>query len=156
MNTLGISNPIVVGDTDGLIAIIHAEDKNHIKAKETVLRLLQNDIQTLFPLTCIVETVTTLKRKLNSTTLAELVVDRITNGTITIEDVDIKLLSSALVIFDLKGSKQNTLFDAIVAATAKKHKSEFIFSFDKWYEKLGFRLAVDLQKQLQGTSTRKN
>lgn len=141
----GTNQPfIVIGDADGLIAVMHEEDKNHLRAKETVAKLLQNDGQVIFPLTTIVETITTIKRKLDMPELAELVVKQVTHGTLAIENTDTDLLENALKIFDPKGSKQNTLFDAIVAALAKKKKTDAIFSFDKWYKKLGFKLATDL------------
>ncbi|MBI4990656.1 PIN domain-containing protein [Candidatus Gottesmanbacteria bacterium] len=142
MSTLGTNQPLIaIGDSDGLIAILHEEDKNFQRAKETIARLLQNDAQVIFPLTTIAETVTTLKRKLNNPELAAEVIKQITSGILAIEDTDTKLLESALQFFDPKGSKQNTLFDALVAATAKKHNTKIIFSFDSWYEKLGFKLA---------------
>ena len=145
MSTPGTDQPIIViGDTDGLIATLHEEDKNFLKAKETIIKLLQNDAQVIFPLTTIVETVTTLKRKLNQSELAAKVIMQITSDKLSIEDTDTKLLESALTFFDPKGSKQNTLFDAIVAATAKKLNTKIIFSFDDWYEKLGFKLAANL------------
>lgn len=145
MNIYGTNKPfIVIGDTDGLIAILHEEDKNHSRAKETIAKLLQNEGQVLFPLTCIVETVTTLKRKLNKPKLAEHVVKQITGGMLAIENVDTDLLNNALRIFEPTGSKQNTLFDAIIAAVAKKKKTNIIFSFDRWYKKLGFNLISDL------------
>lgn len=144
MSTPGTNQPlIVIGDSDGLIAILHQEDKNFQKAKETIVKLVQNDARVIFPLTAIVETVTTLKRKLNQPELAVKVIKQITSGILAIEDIDIKLLESALTFFNPKGSKQNTLFDAIVAATAKKLTTKIIFSFDGWYEKLGLRLASD-------------
>lgn len=145
MNIHGINQSLVViGDTDGLIAILHEEDKNHQKAKDTIVKLLQNDAQTIFPLTTIVETVTTLKRKLNKPALAAHVIKQITSGTLAIENTDTDLLSNALKIFDPAGSKKNTLFDAIVAALAQKKETKIIFSFDEWYRKLGFQLASDL------------
>ena len=145
MSTPGTNRPlIVIGDTDALIAILHEEDKNFLKAKDTVAKLIENDAQVIFPLTTIVETVTTLKRKLNKAELAAKVIKQITGSMLAIEDADTKLLKNALVLFDPKGSKQNTLFDAIVAATAKKLNTKIIFSFDDWYEKLGFKLAFRL------------
>jgi len=53
-------------------------------------------------------------------------------------------LTEALALFNLHGSKQNTLFDAVVAAMARRLNAAAIFSFDKWYEKLGFRLVTRL------------
>ena len=145
MSTLGTNRPlIVIGDNDGLIAILHEEDKNFLKAKKTIAKLLQNDARVIFPLTAIVETVTTLKRKLNQPELSAKVIKQITGDMLAIEDVDTKLLDNALTFFDPKGSKQNTLFDALVAATAKKLNTKIIFSFDDWYKKLGLKLASDL------------
>lgn len=145
MNTRGINQPLIaVGDTDGLIAVLSEEDANHEKAVSTVAKLLQHDAQTVFPLTTIIETVTTLRRKLNRADLAEKVVSRIMDGTLSIENVDTDMLNEALKVFDPKRSKQNTLFDAIVVATAKKLNTKIIFSTDNWYEKLGFILAANL------------
>lgn len=145
MSTPGTDKPlIVVGDTDGLIAILHEEDLHHKQAVETVSKLLTQDAQTVFPLTTITETITTLIRKLKSPELAERVVERITNGALTIENTDTDMLNVALKVFDLKGSKKKTIFDAMVVATAKKLNTKVIFSTDSWYPKLGFTLAVNL------------
>ncbi len=148
MSTPGTSQPLIaVGDTDGLIAVLSSEDVNHEKALSTIEKLLQYDAQTVFPLTTITETVTTLKRKLNRPDLAEKVVNQVTLGTLSIENVDTDMLSVALKVFNPKGSKQNTLFDAIVVATAKKLNTKIIFSTDRWYEKLGFTLAGNLFRE---------
>lgn len=145
MNIHGINQPfIVVGDSDGLIAVLHEGDKNHIIAKEIITRLLQNEAQTIFPLTTIAETVTTLKRKLNKPDLVAHVVKQITDGSLAIDNTDTRLLKEALKFFDPAGSKQNTLFDALVMASAKKLGTKIIFSFDDWYEKLGFKLASNI------------
>lgn len=145
MSTPGISKQlIVVGDTDGLIAILHKEDINHRQAVETITRLLTYNARTVFPLTTIVETITTLIRKLNKPDLAAQVVERITNGALTIENTDTDMLNEALKVFDPKGSKKRTIFDAMVAATARKLNTKIIFSTDEWYSKLGFTLAMNL------------
>lgn len=144
MSTLGPNLlTVVIGDSDGLIAILHEEDKNFQIAKKTVAQLVQNDVQVIFPLTTIVETVTTLKRKLDKPQLAATVARQIIKGELAIETIDTELLGTALTMFDPIGTKQNTLFDAIVAACAKKYKTNVIFSFDGWYRKLGFKLATD-------------
>lgn len=144
MNTPGTDQPLVViGDTDGLIAILHEEDANHKKAVDTVTKLLQYDAQTVFPLTTITETITTLKRKLHKPDLAAIVIGQITGGKLSIENVDTEMLNEALKVFDPRGSKQNTLFDAIVASTAEKLGTKVIFSTDNWYTKLGFTLAIN-------------
>lgn len=135
---------VVVGDTDGLIAILHEEDLHHKQAVETVAKLLAHDAQTVFPLTTITETITTLIRKIHSPDLAARVVEQITSGALTIENTDTEMLNVALKVFDPKDSKKKTIFDAMVVATAKKLNTNVIFSTDHWYSKLGFTLAVNL------------
>lgn len=137
-------SPIVVGDTDGLIALLHEEDVNHKKAVATVTKLLAYNAETVFPLTTIAETITTLIRKLNKPGLVARVVGRITSGELAIENIDTGMLNEALKVFDPKGSKKKTIFDALVVATAKKLNTDIIFSTDEWYSKLGFTLAINL------------
>lgn len=143
-STLG-SKPtsVVIGDSDALIATLSEEDKNFLLAKAAVEKFVQDDIQVIFPITSVVEAVTTLTRKLGKPNLAAFIVEQIKEKTLSLEVVDTDLLNSALEIFDPRRSKKNTLFDAVVAATAKKYKTNVIFSFDEWYEKLGFQLAGD-------------
>lgn len=137
---------MVVGDTDGLIAILHEDDLHHKQAVATVSKLLAHEAQTVFPLTTITETITTLIRKLKQPDLAARVVERITSGALTIENTDTEMLNVALKVFDPKSSKKNTIFDAMVVACAKKLNTNVIFSTDDWYAKLGFTLAVNLFK----------
>jgi predicted nucleic acid-binding protein len=145
MSTRGTDSAlIVVSDTDGLIAALHRDDANFARAKATVLRLVHEEAQTIFPVTTIAETVTTLRRKLNQPALAGDVLQRIANGDLAITSTDTDLLASAMRVFDPAGSKQNTLFDALVVATARKYRTKIIFSFDAWYERLGFTLATHL------------
>ena len=66
------------------------------------------------------------------------------SGGFEVEYVDAETMQQAAKLYNPQGSKQNTFFDAIVAATAKSLKADIIFSFDKWYEKQGFKLASSL------------
>lgn len=145
MSTPGTSKKlIVIGDADGLIAVLHEEDLHHKQAVETVTKLLARDAEIIFPLTTIIETITTLIRKLDQPDIADSVVEKIVSGALAIENTDTDMLDEALKVFDPKGSKKNTIFDAMVVATAKKLKTKIIFSTDKWYSKLGFTFAKDL------------
>ncbi|HEX2349602.1 MAG TPA: hypothetical protein VHI51_14315, partial [Ktedonobacterales bacterium] len=54
------------------------------------------------------------------------------------------VLAEAMTLFNPYGSKQNTLFDAVVAVVARRVDADAIFSFDGWYEKQGFRLVSQL------------
>lgn len=63
----------------------------------------------------------------------------------TVENISQDIINEAREFFDPNSSKHNTIFDCIVAALAKRHHADAIFSFEYWYNKLGFKLAkVDL------------
>jgi predicted nucleic acid-binding protein len=70
--------------------------------------------------------------------------ERIKAHELLIEPVDQTTIDDAATIFKPHGSKQNTLFDAIVATIAKKHRARAVFSFDEWYTKVGFELVSNI------------
>ena len=61
-----------------------------------------------------------------------------------VQAVDYAILTEAADLFHPNGSKKNTLFDAVVAAIAKRFNADAIFSFDEWYRKMGLTLTDDL------------
>lgn len=134
-------NTIVIGDADSLIALLLDYDVNHEQATSTLAKLDQERITTIYPNTAIAEAITTLFRKHSNPELASYITQQYKNDHFTVEYVDEKIMKVAVEIFNPKGSKQNTFFDAIVAAVAKTLGANSIFSFDDWYTKLGFSLA---------------
>lgn len=145
MRTPGMNNPpFVIGDADGLIALLHSDDANHALAVQAAQKLVEHNADLLFPLTAIVEAATTLQRRLTIPPLVETVRQHVLQGALLIEEVDTDLLTQASTLFNPFGSKQNTLFDAIVATTAHKYATTAIFSFDDWYTKQGLRVIPQL------------
>lgn len=140
-------SPIIITDSDGLIALLNPSDK-HAKRALEILEVL-NDLgaRILHPVTVITETTTTLQRRIRKPKLAGQLIIMIKSGQLPIETVDENILKEAMSLFDPKGSKKNTLFDAVVAAVAKEQKADAIFSFDGWYKKLGFKLAPDFSEK---------
>jgi predicted nucleic acid-binding protein len=134
---------VIIGDADGLIALLQEDDSNHEKAVQIARYCVKQRAEVIFPLTAIVEAVTTLQRRLNNPSLAERVRQQTIEGQLVIEEVDRDTLKQASALFKPFGSKQNTLFDAVVAMVARKYAATVIFSFDRWYAKLGFTLATD-------------
>jgi predicted nucleic acid-binding protein len=137
INTPGIK---VIIDSDALIAILNENDLLSRQAGEIVKYLAKENAQIIYPITTITESVTTLIRKFKKPTLAVKIIDQIKGSELYIQAADDKLLTEALSIFNPTASKKCTIFDAIVAATAKKLNTPYIFSFDKWYTQLGFTL----------------
>jgi predicted nucleic acid-binding protein len=132
---------IIVADADALIALALEEDPHHEKAKTIANRLEGQAYTIIFPITVFPEALTTLKRAFNQPIKAHLINRQLQQGAFHIEYLDAEIMNRASQIFDHAKSKQNTLFDAIVAATAEKLEADAIFSFDEWYPKLGFTLA---------------
>jgi predicted nucleic acid-binding protein len=135
---------VVIGDADGLIALLQEDDSNHEKAVQIARRCVEQHAEVIFPLTAIVEAVTTLQRKLNNPPLAEKVRQQTIEGQLVVDEIDRETLKQASTLFNPFGSKQNTLFDAIVAVVARKYGATVIFSFDGWYKQIGLTLAYDL------------
>lgn len=134
----------IIGDADGLIAFINPHDASNQHAQEIISFLEREQASLSFPTTTIAETVTTLQRKHASPPLAQLVVDQCRSGKLQLVPVDEAVIALASTLFTPHGSKQNTFFDAIVAALAKQQQADAIFSFDDWHRKQGFTLAGEL------------
>lgn len=132
---------IVVGDADALIALALEKDPHHKKAIAINNKLVQQGITIIFPVTALPEAITTLKRAFNQPQKARLLNRQLQQGLLQVEYIDQEIVDKATKIFDQAVSKRNTLFDAIVAATAQNLEADAIFSFDGWYPKLGFKLA---------------
>lgn len=134
-------NNIIVGDADSLIALAHKDDSNHKKARHLAEYLLSKGYKIIYPNTAILEAITTLKRALNLPEKAHLINRQYLQEAFDVEYLNEEVQKNASQLFEEKAvSKKNTIFDAVVAATAQKLGADEIFSFDSWYPKLGFRL----------------
>lgn len=137
-------NMIVIIDTDGLIASLCSSDLHHEAATKILRVLHEQESKIIYPSTTIVESITLLQGRLNKPTLAKRVLDSVRQGSILIEPVTDVILQKVSGFMDFKKTKHNTLFDAVVAAIAEKHHADAIFSFDKFYQKNGFKLTSEL------------
>lgn len=135
---------IVIGDADSLIALLIENDANNKQAQNTLAKLNKAETAIIYPNTAIAEAITTLFRKYSNPELAGYLAQEYRENIFRVEYVDEGIMRLAAKIFNPKGSKKNTFFDAIVAATAKILGTDTIFSFDGWYKKVGFKLASDL------------
>jgi predicted nucleic acid-binding protein len=135
----------VIVDADGLIALFNKDDAHAEKAIGLLEKLVREEAKILYPATAIVEATTTLQRKLDKSHLAAQIAELIKENKFPIEPVSEDTLNTAVQYFKpVESSKHNTLFDALVAAVAKKNNADGIFSFDEWYQKLGFKLVTSL------------
>ena len=135
---------IVVCDADVLIALYLKNDALHEKIIGYNRKFIKGNMRMIFPNTAIAEAITTLHRKLSSSTAATLLNKHYKEGKFEVEYISEEIMQRAAEFYNPQGSRQNTFFDAIVAATAEYLSADAIFSFDGWYKKLGFQLAMDL------------
>lgn len=138
-------NSLVVADADILVGLYFKNDVLHDKIKNINKNFLEKGAKIIFPNTAIAEGITTLHRKLSNSTAAALLNQHYKKRILEVEYVDEEIMQEAAELYNPEGSKQNTFFDAIVAATAKSLNADAIFSFDDWYIKVGFKLASDLE-----------
>lgn len=140
---LSSGNKIVVADADALIALTLENDPHHGQAVTISGMLMKQATTIIFPVTVFPEAITTLKRAFNQPEKARLINRQFQQGAFHVEYITEEIMTRASQIFEKAISKQNTLFDAIVAATAKSLKADAVFSFDDWYPKLGLKLAEE-------------
>lgn len=141
---LGTDPKRVLFDSDGIIALFSFDDASHKKAEEITNLLEENKAKLFCCSTTLAEVTTSLQRKFNNRPMARRVFEGIRESKIDIVPIDGETLDSAYTIFLTSHSKQNTIFDAINIAVAKKYQIDAIFSFDSWYKKQGVKLAGDL------------
>lgn len=138
-----MSDAIVVADADALIALTLENDPNHKRAQQIAESLRKRLVTVIFPVTVFPEAITSLKRAANQPEKAHLINRQYLAGVFQVEYISEDIMKKAAEIFDSAISKQNSLFDAIVAATAQTLKADAVFSFDDWYPKLGLKLAEE-------------
>lgn len=140
---LGV-NKVVIGDADLLVALAYKNDSNHERAVKITEKLLERLYGIKFPNTAILEAITALKRGLNKPDLAEKINHQYQQGAFDVIYVDASIQLEASKIFNQVVSKKNTIFDAIVMATAIIQKADGIASFDGWYRKKGIKLMEEI------------
>jgi predicted nucleic acid-binding protein len=142
--TMIASGNILVVDADAFIAYVD-EDDAHAEKTITILQAcVEREMILLYPATVIVEAVTTLQRRLRKPFLAQKIVDEVQAQQFIIEPVTQEIIEAAASLFRTEGSKHHTLFDAVVAAMARKLNARAVFSFDAWYKSQDLSLARDI------------
>ncbi len=132
----------IIVDSDALIALSLISDANHEKAVKISESWAKRGYTFIFPNTMLLETMTSLKRARNEPKIAHLINRQfLSKGAFNVLYVDEEIQTKAGKLFDSAGSKQNTPFDAVIAASAEVTEADAIFSFDNWYPKLGYKLA---------------
>ena len=135
-----MNSKIVVGDADSLVALADKQDSNNSKAVKITTWLLSKDYEIIYPNTAILEAITALKRAKNLPDKANLIAEQYLEGAFAVQFISEMIQSQATQRFIKTNSKQDTIFDCLVAEVALELKADFVFSFDKFYTKQGLSL----------------
>lgn len=134
----------IVVDADAIIAQANPTDKLHQSATLISHTLSNMNAQMIYPITAITEAATFMQRVLNSSESAYGTAVIFSDPNVSVVEVNQETLKNALKYFSPATSKKNTLFDCIVASIAETNEADAIFSFDKFYKRLGFKLTSEL------------
>lgn len=135
----------IIVDSDGLIGLLDKEDAHYVSAQMILEKLAKEKTKFIYPATVIVESTTILRIRLKKPEVADQITRLLLSGLLLVESIDEILLKKAVSLLEEKGGdSHNTLFDGVVAAVANKYSADAIFSFDRFYKKIGFTLAEDL------------
>jgi predicted nucleic acid-binding protein len=140
----GRKSPVVVVDADAIVAQAYPDDTNHALAMKVSKKLIELGARVIYPASAVLEATTVLQARLNSGATAYGTAEVLVESQVHVAEVDQKILVGALAYFEPMGSKKDTLFDCVVMAVADEYSADAIFSFDKLYEKRGYRLASRL------------
>lgn len=138
---------ILIVDSDAIIALFNPEDSNYSKAQILFESFYEQKTRLVYPATTLVETVDTIQRRLKKYQVSVQIAQLISSSEFTtgsVEQIDGVCIKEAVKYFQEETNNRKTLADAVVVAVAKKLKADGIFSFDDWYQKLGYKLASEL------------
>lgn len=135
---------LVIADADVLISSLLKEDVNHRRILDLRSKLAAENYDVNFTNTAVLEAVTVLRRVFSRDDFAKALISDYLAGKYGIIYVDEPIQKLASEVFFKERPKKNTIFDAVILATAKSLRAAAIFSFDTWYSKQGFRMVEDL------------
>lgn len=133
----------VIIDTDALLGLFDKEDAHFTKSNSLAQKLITTRAHTFLLPTTLGEFVTlgTIRMGRVKTQGA---IQAIQQLQFLSFDMTEELTQEAITLYLKQTSKQESLFDCYVMIAAKKIKADAIFSFDKGYQKNGFKLVSDI------------
>lgn len=134
----------VIVDTDVLLGIYNLDDPHHGNALKISAYLKKREANIFVLPTTIAEFALLASSRIGVHATKE-ATHLIRSDLLTL-DVTEDLTFEAEDLYQKQTSKEESLFDCYIMAAAKKIPVDYIFSFDKGYEKNGFVLAKDFLK----------
>jgi len=132
----------VLIDADALVGLINQSDALHSRSLRIVRFLAKNNLATIVLPSTILEAATALSRGIKRPDLTkELLTDY---SRLEPAELPSEIFSNLLKIYNPTETTKNTPFDYFLLAYARIKQIDFVFSFDRFYEKQGLTLAEKL------------
>ncbi|PIU03432.1 hypothetical protein COT44_03240 [Candidatus Shapirobacteria bacterium CG08_land_8_20_14_0_20_39_18] len=130
---------IVLVDTDALFALNSQDDAHFPKALKISEKLNRQGFNFTISKFVLAETVTLLSYRISHQKAVDFL-EKLMAGKFPVIKVTEEIENLAYQIFKNQSSKNVSLVDCLNMAILKKYRTETIFSFDKIYQKNGFKL----------------
>lgn len=129
-------------DADVFVALARVNDKNHLRAKRSYMRLKKEKVNFVSSNTSLYEAITVISQRIGHQKAKEFI-DKVRQG-LNVIFVDQEREKMAMIIFNQQTSKNVSFFDCLNMAVMKEIGLKEVFSFDEDYKKNGFvRIGVD-------------
>jgi len=133
-------------DTDALFGIFSPKDAHHKTSITLLDRLVQRNDEIFLLSTTLAEFALLASSRIGLKETKKSI-KRIMATDYSTMDITEETTEKAVDLYFAQTSKEESLFDCYIMEAAKKISADYIFSFDKGYEKNGFVLAKDFLKE---------
>lgn len=133
----------VLIDTDALLGLFNIKDNHHRKAVSLIKKCIAESVNIFILPTTLAEFALLSTYKIGTRQSKKAVSDLVSSDYLTL-DITTQIPKEAVSLYKKQKSKEESLFDCMVMAAAKKLSCDGIFSFDRGYRKNGFSLLEDL------------
>lgn len=130
-------------DVDALFGFFNENDAHYHTVHSVIYTLAERNTQTFLLPTTLGEFATLGTIRLGRKITQE-AIEAIQHFGLIHFDMTEKLTQEAIALYLKQTSKEESLFDCYVMIAAKNIKADAIFSFDKGYQKNGFKLVSDI------------
>lgn len=133
-------------DTDVLLGIFSPKDAHNKTSLSLLDKLLERNDEIFLLSTTLAEFALLASSRIGMSETKNSI-KRIILSEYSSLDITEEVTAKAVELYFAQTSKEESLFDCYIMAAAKKIPADYIFSFDKGYEKNGFVLAMDFLKE---------
>jgi len=133
-------------DTDALLGIFRPSDSHHETSLVLLDKLLQRNDEIFLLSTTLAEFALLASSRIG-TKETKRSIKRIMASEYSTLDITEEVTAKTVELYYTQTSKEESLFDCYIMVAAKKIPADYIFSFDKGYEKNGFVLAKDILEE---------